>query len=214
MPATRLHEVTYDRNIEAANPRKTKSCKDLGFIGISAISDDIINISQEVWESEHRNSPNYNRNGVLKDTRQITLKFSDKLKPPFTYFDMPIWEEWKSRLQPVMEKAIESYGYRNVLFPRVMFAKLPAHCSIAPHTDGGEPRSRPHKIHIPITTNDKVFFLHPPSTKYHLEVGKAYEVNNCRQHGAENLGDTDRIHFIFECIPVPELTIKLIGSTD
>ena len=33
-------------------------------------------------------------------------------------------------------------------------------------------------------------------------------MNNCRQHGAENGGSTDRIHFIFECIPSVVLIIS------
>lgn len=204
MPAARLNPITYDENVEAINPGKVETCLDLGRIDISGIQQDIIDIPDEVWEQEHRDSPNYNQAGVLKHTRQISLKFSDKLKLPFTYFEMPLWAEWKDRLQPVMDKAIESYGYEHVMFPRIMFAKLLANCRIDNHTDGGYLRSRPHKIHIPIVTNDHCFFVHPPSNKYHLKVGNAYEVNNCREHGAENGGDTDRIHFIFECIPLTD----------
>ena len=192
----------FDQNIEASNPRKTDDCLDLGAVELSDVLKPILAITGEEWDQHHKASPNYNQYGVLKHTRQMTFKFSNKMKQPFVYFDTPLWTEWKPRLYPIMESVTRYYGYSKVFYPRVMFAKLLAHSSIEAHTDGGISRSRPHKIHVPITTNPGCFFVHPPEAKYHLEVGRAYEVNNCRQHGAVNDGDTDRIHFIFECVPL------------
>ena len=202
MAVTMLNLHSFDRNIEAANPRKTDTVVDMGPIDISTIRDRIIAIPPEVWEREQANSPNYNQGGVLKQTRHIIFKFSNKISQPFMYFDMPIWSEWEASLQPIMDTAVKVFGYERVVFPRVMFARLPAGCRIGAHSDGGIPRSRPHKLHIPITTNPETFFLHPPHGRYHLQPGRVYEVDNCRPHGVENNGTTDRIHLIFECMPM------------
>lgn len=51
------------------------------------------------------------------------------------------------------------------------------------------------KIHIPIITNDNAFFCFE-KTRYNLKAGKAYLINTEKIHGTENLGDSDRIHFI------------------
>ena len=202
MAVTMLNLHRFDSNIEAENARKTDTVVDLGPIDISGIRDRIVGIPPEVWEREQANSPNYNQGGVLRQTTHIIFKFSNKINMPFTYFDMPIWSEWEADLQPIMDRAVEHFGYERVVFPRVMFARLPAGCKIGAHSDGGIPRSRPHKLHIPITTNPQTFFLHPPHGRFHLEVGRVYEVDNCRPHAVENDGDTDRIHFIFECMPL------------
>ena len=79
-----------------------------------------------------------------------------------------------------------------------MLAKLPAGCKIHRHRDAAPAAQFPHKIHIPLFTNDETFFCFD-SEKKHLEVGKAYEVNNNIHHWAENNGQSDRIHLIFEC---------------
>ncbi len=202
MPAMIKNRRVFHKNIEASNPRKVETCLDLGPVDLSDVIDPVLEITDQEWETYHRASPNYNQDGVLKHTRQMTFKFSNKMKQPFVYFDTPLWSQWEPRLQPILDSVSQTYGYKELFFPRVMFAKLFAHSGIDPHTDGGTIRSRPHKIHVPITTNPGCFFLHPPENRYHLEVGRAYEVNNCRQHGAINEGDTDRIHLIFECIPL------------
>ena len=68
---------------------------------------------------------------------------------------------------------------------------------IHPHVDANPAALWPHKIHVPITTNEKVtFFIGDEGHK--LEVGKAYEVNNLGMHAVTNEGESDRIHLIFE----------------
>ena len=53
------------------------------------------------------------------------------------------------------------------------------------------------KVHIPIYANDQSYFEFE-NEKFLLEEGSAYLVNTSLMHGTENLGDTDRIHFIFK----------------
>lgn len=61
------------------------------------------------------------------------------------------------------------------------------------HTDS----SNYLKIHIPIYTNNKAYFLFE-NEKIVMQPGKSYLINTRELHGTENLGDTDRIHLFFK----------------
>ena len=68
---------------------------------------------------------------------------------------------------------------------------------IKPHRDANPAAKWPHKIHVPIQTNDKVVFF-VEGIGYRMPEGEAFEVNNMGVHAVENNGDSDRIHLIFE----------------
>jgi len=78
-----------------------------------------------------------------------------------------------------------------------MLAKLPSKSEVKPHVDKSPSAQYPHKIHIPIFTNNEVFF-YANGESIHMEVGQVYEVNNNQLHWAINNGNIDRIHLIFE----------------
>lgn len=97
----------------------------------------------------------------------------------------------------MIDAAIQPYGYADPRVPKAMFARLKAGKEIARHTDGAGSNLEAHKIHVPLVTNSGATFA-VGEKSFHLEVGRAYEVNNIRAHGAANQGAEDRIHFIFE----------------
>jgi hypothetical protein len=53
------------------------------------------------------------------------------------------------------------------------------------------------KIHIPIYANNQSYFEFEDE-KFLLKEGNAYLVNTALMHATDNLGDTDRVHFIFK----------------
>jgi hypothetical protein len=177
------------------NPRRTKTIRELGSVDISSIKDDIANLSQEYWDKYNRLKPNYF--GEFETTQHIVFKFVSDYHQPFPdLVEFPVWEEWKNKLEPVMKAATELYGYSESAYGKVMLAKLKRGGKIGLHVDRPIESAYPHKIHIPITTNPDTKFLLDDQS-YHLEVGKAYEVNNRTLHGGVNEGDSDRIHLIF-----------------
>jgi len=189
------------------NSNKTESVRPLGSVDISSIKDEVSSFSESFWDEQEALSPNYNKGaGALHEVKHIVFKFSEKRNPniPPRYFELPIWEEWKERLLPIMDEAVIVFGYKKVFYPRVMLALLAPGTSIQAHTDGGFQRSRPHKIHLPIVTNDQCFFTLMPDEQYHFKEAFAYEINNCRMHRAVNRGKTDRIHLLFECLGLQE----------
>ncbi len=59
-----------------------------------------------------------------------------------------------------------------------------------------------HRIHIPLKTNDKAMSMWYRYYSYHMVENYAYEINNRVHHGAINLSDEYRTHFIFDlCEP-------------
>jgi aspartyl/asparaginyl beta-hydroxylase (cupin superfamily) len=78
-----------------------------------------------------------------------------------------------------------------------MLARMAPGGVIKPHRDANPAAKWPHKIHVPIQTNDKVVFF-VEGIGYRMPEGEAFEVNNMGVHAVENNGDSDRIHLIFE----------------
>nr|WP_255783968.1 aspartyl/asparaginyl beta-hydroxylase domain-containing protein [Lysobacter chinensis] len=96
-----------------------------------------------------------------------------------------------------MAQAVAPYGYARADFPRVMLARMAPGGVIKPHRDANPAAKWPHKIHVPLLTNERVIF-YVDGIGYRFAEGEAVEVNNMGVHAVQNAGDTDRIHLIFE----------------
>ena len=179
----------------SANPRKTTSIRKLGTIDIASLLDAVRAIPEAVWEAENADKPN--KFEALDKTRHIVFRFVDNTRDWRGSHDRPLWNDWKALLQPVMDRAVADYGYARGAFPRVMLARMAPGGIIRPHVDANLAAKWPHKIHVPLLTNDKVLFL-VGTQVHHFPVGEAVEVNNLGVHAVHNQGKSDRIHLIFE----------------
>ena len=177
------------------NPRKTTSIRRLGDVDITHLRQAVLAIPEEVWDRENANKPN--RFGALDATQHIIFRFVSSFNDWRRSDDRPLWSEWRSILEPVLAAATADYGYARGDFPRVMLAKMAPGGIIHPHRDANPAAKWPHKIHVPIVTNEDVTF-HVDGVGYHFAPGEAVEVNNMGLHAVENRGNTDRIHLIFE----------------
>ena len=178
-----------------ANPRKTTSVRRLGAVDIAALRAAVLAIPEEIWDAENAGKPN--RFEALDSTRHIVFRFVANFQDWRQSYARPLWTEWQDLLEPVLRQATADYGYRRGEYPRVMLARMAPGGVIQPHRDGNPAAKWPHKIHVPIQTNDRVtFFIEGQG--YTLAEGEAVEVNNMAVHSVANGGDTDRIHLIFE----------------
>ena len=177
------------------NPRKTTSIRRLGAVDISRLSEAVLAIPDAVWEQENANKPN--RFGALDATRHIIFRFVSSFNDWRSSDDKALWAEWRPVLEPVLTAATADYGYARGAFPRVMLAKMAPGGVIHPHRDANPAAKWPHKIHVPIQTNQDVTF-YVDGIGYHFAAGEAVEVNNMGLHAVENRGSTDQIHLIFE----------------
>ena len=177
------------------NPRKTDSIRRLGAIDVTALREAILALPEAVWEAEDASKPN--RFGALDATRHIIFRFVSNFRDWRSSYDRPLWKEWRGVLEPVLAGATADYGYERGAFPRVMLARMAPGGVIHPHRDENPAAKWPHKIHVPIQTNDDVTFW-VDGVGYRFDEGEAVEVNNMGLHAVENRGSTDRIHLIFE----------------
>lgn len=177
------------------NPRKTESIRRLGRVDIAPLREAVLGLPESVWNAENASKPN--RFTALDSTRHIVFRFISDAGDWRTFYERPLWQQWRELLMPVLTQATAPYGYVNGEFPRVMLARMAPGGVIRPHQDANPAAKWPHKIHVPIETNEKVTF-YIDGSPYHLRAGEAAEVNNMAVHAVENRGTTDRIHLIFE----------------
>jgi hypothetical protein len=184
-----------------ANPRKTTTIRRLGPVDIAALKAAVLAIPEAVWDAENAGKPN--RFEALDKTRHIVFRFVDSVRDWRGSHDRPAWAEWRALIEPVLQRAVAPYAYANGAFPRVMLARMAPAGEIKPHRDANAAAKWPHKIHVPLLTNDKVTF-YVDGIGYHLPEGEAAEVNNMGVHAVKNDGETDRIHLIFEYYDVDQ----------
>ena len=180
---------------DQASPNKAKTIRELGKVDIAGLKEEILALPQDLWEVKNTAKPNKFKE--LGRTEHIVFKFVkdyDNHSDTITY---PIWDEWRSKLEPIMAAATKPYGYKKGNFSRIMLAKLPPGSKISLHIDPYQSSNYTHKIHIPIQTNPEVEFW-VGRKRYYFEEGFAYEVNNKALHGGINRGDSDRINLIIE----------------
>jgi hypothetical protein len=177
------------------NPRKTLTVRELGPVDIAALKAAVLAIPEDVWDAENRAKPN--RFDALDKTQHIPFRFVTDFGDWRRSENLRLWDEWRPLLEPAMAQATKTYGYSRGSYPRVMLARMAPGGVIHPHRDANPSAKWPHKIHVPLQTNDKVTFF-VDGAGYHLKEGNAVEVNNMAVHAVKNDSDADRIHLIFE----------------
>jgi hypothetical protein len=177
------------------NPRKTQTVRRLGPLDVAALREAVAAIPDELWNAENATKPN--KYEALGHTRHIVFRFVSDPDDWRRSYDRELWAEWRALLEPVMEAATRPYGYVRGAYPRIMLARMAAGGVIHPHRDANPSAKWPHKIHVPLKTNDKVTFF-VDGVGYYLPEGEAAEVNNMGVHAVANESDSDRIHLIFE----------------
>ena len=182
-------------NAPQPNPRKTTSIRRLGRVDIAALREAVLALPESVWDAENADKPN--RFEALDKTRHVVFRFVSNFQDWRDSYDRPLWAQWRELLEPVLAQAVRPYGYANAAFPRVMLARMAPGGVIKPHRDANPAAKWPHKVHVPLLTNERVTFF-VDGVGYHLEEGEAVEVSNMAVHAVENAGDSDRIHLIFE----------------
>ena len=176
--------------------------KCLGEVDIRALSDRIMAQDPEAWAEQAIRQQSYE---VHQDTESIVMLFCDESWPEDgeIYRDSG-WDRLSDVAMPVIDHIIDTYYTPGGTLLRAMAAKLKVQGRINPHRDSLRSFHMGHRIHVPITTNAAVRFT-INGKPFPFEVGKAYELNNQKQHSVINMGREDRISFIFDYVPADKL---------
>lgn len=173
--------------------------KDLGAVESTALRDAIVALDDSAWLEEEVRQKKYHE--VHYNTESVILIFCEYQSwPAIDVTKGAGWARLSHLAVPVMHDIIGRFYPTGGTIIRAMAAKLKAGTTIAPHVDHHASFRRSHRIHLPVTTNNKVRFM-IEGRPHQLLVGNAYELNNQKRHGVINTGTDDRINFIFDYLP-------------
>ncbi len=177
--------------------------RELGAIDTTALRDAIFSQEDAAWHEDKSRQESFY---VHNQTWSIILVAVDDTKwPDRLVTNGPGWKRLADVAVPVMQEIIDKHYPADGEIIRAVAARLKAGENIKAHSDVHQSFHCAHRIHVPISTNPRVWFT-IDGRPYQLKVGEAYEVNNQNQHSVVNKGDEDRITFIFDYIPPGPLT--------
>ena len=104
----------------------------------------------------------------------------------------------------LLDLVVPIFDYLRVIhngeIAKSMFVKLRAGKNINEHSDAGLYLSMAKRHHIPIITNDEVWF-YIDGHKKNLRQGEIWQIDNSKLHKVENPSNQDRVHLIVDVIP-------------
>lgn len=162
------------------------SHKIIGEVDILQLAKYIASLPKKKWDV---NTTRQNET-IHTDTKSIIIKFDDMICTGLMDDFLP----YCSELFGVIKKF---YGEFEI--GRFLIVNLLAGGIIPEHDDGNiGTLMNHHRIHLPIVTNDSLFFI-VDGERILQEVGVAVEINNQLKHSVIN-GGNDRIHLIIDII--------------
>ncbi len=172
--------------------------RDLGTVDAAALRDVILAQEEAAWHEDRSRQESFY---VHDQTRSIVMiALDDDRWPTGAVSRGAGWSRIADAALPVMQNIVRRHYPEGGEVVRAMAASLDAGCRIRAHSDVHQSFHCAHRIHVPISTNAKVWYtIH--GRPYRLEPGRAYEFNNQAQHSVTNRGTDDRITFIFDYVP-------------
>jgi hypothetical protein len=120
-----------------------------------------------------------------------------------TYFFLEDQKKHPVLYEPIVALMKDCLDYLQNLYDgvihKILLVKLKSNSSIPLHADSGFALQYTRRIHIPIVTNENVFFTVEDKT-VNMKKGYLYEINNLKKHAVDNNSDHDRIHMIVDVI--------------
>ena len=115
-------------------------------------------ISESSWRASNAKKPN--QFDVFKDSvHHLVLQFPMNLEDHRVSGVTRHWRDWRDSMSTVLEAVSGYYQFPRPKTSRIMLARLFPGADIPLHIDGSEAARKPHKIHLPILTSEKVEFL-------------------------------------------------------
>lgn len=142
-----------------------------------------------------------------KDTETIFIRGPLKMNHYYVIwdtgsYDYPCMEYLKSALVPLLQPILKQLGVEDM--GRVLIVNLKPSGHITKHIDQGSYADRYQRFHLVLRSNPYCFQTSGDELQ-RFNVGEAWYMNNKVLHEAHNVGDTERIHIIFDCVPTVEL---------
>lgn len=184
------------KNQKAALPYDFKY---LGTINLKDTLKNLNKFTEEQWLEHSYRSQDFKAHNktntleILWDPTSLRTGNQGKRNPH--NYDLINFDKIKEQLQPIYTK-----HYGPGWFIRVLIPRLNPGGSIPPHCDGGKSLMEVKRTHIPLVTNENIFFKVGDTTK-NLKAGEVWEINNAKEHAVFNNSEEHRIHLIVDYLP-------------
>ncbi len=183
----------------AKDPKNTTwTIKELSSFEIDGIVDEVSKYQNE-WFIDTSRQETYLSH---KDTLMYQLQFMDY----DWYPELPVDTHAVNSFKTDVAKSQYNYIVRSMesafdgKVVRSELVVLKANKKVSPHVDGGQMLNISRRCHIPIVTNDNVFFT-VFKNRVNMKPGICYEINNGMPHSVENNSELDRVHLILDILP-------------
>jgi len=163
-----------------------------GLVDIAGLKALVSRQSDADWEQDAHRQTTFPPH---RFTQTIPLLFDEDFRhenptaqPKFAVFERD--------LRPVFEFLANEYG-RDGRSVRCILTRLARGLRIPHHRDAGFSLCYSHRVHIPIASNESVFFT-VGGEEIAMKEGEMWEINNMREHAVRNDGETPRVHLIVD----------------
>jgi hypothetical protein len=165
---------------------------------VDALCECVTALPPAAWLADQTRQQNFD---VHYQTQSVVMLFIDASHWPRAIIRKQAGWDWLAPVfAPVMHDILAKHYPPGGVVLRAMAAKLLPGSMIKPHIDAHPSFSLAHRIHIPLTTNERVRFM-IDQQPYEFVKGNVYELNNQRLHSVMNKGKEGRITFIFDYLP-------------
>ena len=108
------------------------------------------------------------------------------------------YSEYKKEMEKFKNIFSKKFGKGYII--RAILVNLPSQKNIPTHIDNGDSLHFCKRIHIPVVTDNKVYF-DVGEEKRNLKTGEMWEINNSKKfHSVKNDSKKDRIHLIIDWV--------------
>lgn len=164
---------------------------------VSAIKEKVAALSEADWEAANWRQERFDAH---RDTQTIELIFDQDFRHENptkrdSYFSLDC-----DRVLASIEESISDYFTGDGYAARVLLVRLKPRGKIPAHVDTGFSLMNSRRVHIPLTSNDRVIFSVGDETRV-MKEGELWEINNARIHSVENSSEKGRVHLIVDWVP-------------
>ena len=149
-----------------------------------------ITVRQTFTKSPHRDSECIYVRGPLKMSPYYVLWDTGS-------YDYPCMEYLKSALVPLMRPILEKLEVKEM--GRLLIVNLKPSGHVTKHIDQGTYADHYRRFHLVLRSNQWCS-LTSGDQEQRFEVGEVWWFNHKELHTAHNVGTTDRVHIIFDCV--------------
>jgi hypothetical protein len=178
----------------------------IGSANIEPVKALVESLTEQEWDAESIRQQRYE---VHKDTQLVPLvhDYDFRHTQPTR---RPALQKFGGVIRPILAITADFYDssskgreltqkYGVGYFIRANLVRLRPGGEIAEHRDQNFSLTHAHRVHVPIITNDRVWFTVGSET-LNIPEGEIYEINNRRTHSVRNEGDAPRVHLILDYV--------------